>query len=364
MERDEEDARRLLSPLRGAEPGPATRVDVAEAVRVGRRRARNRRAAGITSVAGVVAVVAIASALLGRTMPPDDVRPIASPDQFGLTHQYFRVGSAGGFTPDSYETGRYRQRAHLRLSDQDGPRRAAGLVTMFPRDRLVGRDGRRWAPSGTRAPDVNGRPAFWPDRPVLHTGSVEVAWEWAPGAWAFASVSGDGADRAVAHRVAQSVLPDGRTVVRAPVTAPGSMLGAPNRLIGTVASAPTPGTRPSVALRYGTQDPRAQLGAREPGWIAIGVEQPEPGLRTDTTVGGRPAAVDDTKITIPENADSAFFATAADAATLASFGGNRKLRDLAAAVTMVPGATWPPPAPAGCPATSGPKSGCPTRTPN
>ncbi|XVQ10487.1 hypothetical protein ACQP1W_49635 [Spirillospora sp. CA-255316] len=345
MDREEEDARRLLAPLRNTGPDTAPRVDIAEAVRVGRRRSRHRRIAGAGSVVVVVAAVAVATTLLGRTMPSDDVRPVAPPSQFDPTRQHFRVGSAGGFTPDDYETGRYRQRAHLRLTDRDGPRRADGLVTMFPRDRLVDRDGRHWAPSGTRAPDVNGRRAFWPDRPVIRPGAVEVAWEWAPGAWAFASVSGGGADRTVAHRVAQSVLPDGRTVVRAPVTAPASMLGERNRLIGTVASAPTPGTRPRVALRYGRQDPPARIRAPEPGWIAIGVERPEPDLRTGTTVGGRPAAVTDTRVTVREGSDAALFAEAGDAATLAAFGGDRRLRDLAAAVTMVPGAPWPPPSP-------------------
>jgi hypothetical protein len=364
VDREEEDARRLLSPLRGAEPDPATGVDVAAAVQAGRRRSRRRRIGGAVSVAGMVAAVTIASTLLGRTMPPDDVPPAAPPNQFGLTHQFFRVGSAGGFTPDGYETGRYRQRAYLRLSDKDSPRRADGLVTMFPRDRLVGSDGRRWSGSGTKAPPVNGHRAFYPDRPLIRPGSVEVAWEWAPGAWAFASVRGDGVDRAVAHRVAQSVLPDGRTTVRAPVTAPASMLGERNRLIGTVASASTPGTRPMVALRYGPQDPPARLGAGEPGWIAIGVERPEPGLRTDTTVGGRPAVVQDTRVTIPEDTESAFFAEAGGAASLASFGGERRLRDLAAAVTMVPNAVWPPAESTSCPPGSRPSPGCATPTPN
>ncbi|MFC5748415.1 hypothetical protein [Actinomadura rugatobispora] len=348
-EREEVDARRLLAPLRDTGPDAATRVDIAAAVRAGRRRSRNRRIAGAGTLVAAVAAVAVASTLLGRTMPPDDVRPVAPPSQFDLTRQHFRVGSAGGFTPDDYETGRYRQRAHLRLADRDGPRRADGLVTMFPRDRLAGRDGRPWVPSGTRAPDVNGRRAFWPDRPVTRPGAVEVAWEWAPGAWAFASVRGDGADRTVAHRVAQSVLPDGRAVVRAPVTAPASMLGERNRLIGTVSSAPTPGTRPRVALRYGPQDPPARIGAPEPGWIAIGVERPDPDLRTGTTVGGRPAAVTSTRVTVREGADTALFAEAADEATLAASGGSRWLRDLAAAVAPVPGVAWSPPAPSASP---------------
>lgn len=345
MDDDDKDARRLLSPLRGVEPGPATGIDVADAVRTGRRRSRNRRFAGAVSVAGVVAAVALASTLLGRTMPQDDTPPAAPPNQFGITRQLFRVGSAGGFTPADYETGRYRQRAHLRLADRSGARRADGLVTMFPRDRLLGADGRRWTPPATRAPDVNGHPAYWLDEPVTRPGAVEVAWEWAPGAWGFASVKGDGVDRVIAHRVAQSVLPDGQAVVQAPVTAPASMLGGSNRLIGTVASAATPGTRPSVALRYARQDPPARIGAPEPGWIAIGVERPAPDLRTDATVGGRPAAVAATRVTIRENANTAFFAEAADRSALSSFGGTARLRDLAAAVTLVPGAGWPPPSP-------------------
>ncbi|MBE1530494.1 hypothetical protein [Actinomadura algeriensis] len=363
MDHDDEDARRLLSALRDAEPESTTAIDVADAMRVGRRRARGRRFASGVTVAGVVAVVAIVSTLLGRTMPPEETPPAAPPNQFGVTHQFFRVGSAGGFTPESYETGRYRQRAHLRLADQDGPRRADGLVTMFPRDRLVDRDGRPWAPDGARAPDVNGHRAFWLDTPVIRAGAIEVAWEWAPGAWGFASVRGDGVDRTQAHRVAQSVLPNGGITVRAPVTVPPSVLGERNRLIGTVASAATPGTRPSVALRFGPKDPPARIGGGEPGWIAIGVERPAPELRTDTTVGDRPAAVDDTGVTVRESADTAFFAEVSGASMLASFGGAERLRDLAAAVTMVPGTAWPPPVRTGCDSSQWPTPGCTTPSP-
>ncbi|WP_067482838.1 hypothetical protein [Actinomadura hibisca] len=352
-DRDRQDGRRLLAPLRGAEPGPGG-VDIAEALRAGRHRARARRAGGVTLAAGVVAAVAVASTMLGRAMPPDrQQRPVAPPTQFELTRQFFRVGSAGGFAPDTYETGRYRQRVHLVVSDPASNRRADGVIMLYPRDRLTGADGQRWAPSGPKAPPVHDRPAVYLDRPIVRAGAVEVAWEWAPGAWAIASLKGDGVDREVAQRTAQSVLPDGNATVMPPVSVPPSLLGNGNRLIGTVSREPRTGVRALRALRYGPEDPAAQLPAAEPGWIDVGVEEPDPGLNTDIEIDGRPAAERGTRVTVPDaDHDAALFAEASGTGVLDTLGGRTGLRRLAAAVTLVPGRNWPP--------TAAPSSACPT----
>ncbi|WP_433326580.1 hypothetical protein [Spirillospora sp. CA-294931] len=334
MDRDERDGRRLLAPLKGAEPGAPDGVDIARAMRGGRRRVRTRRLAGVGAASAAVAAVALVSALVGSA-PERDPGPMASRAQFDPMRQSFTVGSAGGFTPDTYETGRFRQRVTLRVADPASPRRADGVVTMYPRGALTGADGRRWKPEGERAPDVLDRPAYWLDRSQTRPSALELAWQWTPGAWAFASVKGDGVDRETAHRVAQSVWP-GNAAVTAPVTA---SVG-PRRLLGTLSRVAAADARPMVGLLYGLVDAPARLPARDVSWIAVGAEDLPPDTATTTTVGGKSAVERTNKVLIP-GARAAVFAESGGPAPL----DGARLRTLAASVRMLPGVPWPPAVP-------------------
>lgn len=247
MADQEPDGAALLETLRAVEPQTSSSVSVARAIRTATRRRQVRRVAGSVAAAVVTAVVVIAASVLagGRDLPP--AQP---PGQFDVLRQAFTVGSAGGFTPASYETGRYRQVVRLRPapdSPQGTP--AWATVTMYA-------PGRAQQPVGAQAPDVNGRRAYWSPR----AGATEIAWEWADGSWGFAVVAGPDA-RALAHRVAQSVAGGADTPVLVPFTVPTPTDGT--QLLGVITPFGTASDPDAGALLVlGTRDERVLVGVR------------------------------------------------------------------------------------------------------
>ncbi|WUH99184.1 hypothetical protein OHR68_37685 [Spirillospora sp. NBC_00431] len=202
-------AARMLGELRAYEPPPADTSGLAgAAVRAGRRRVRVRRAAATTAATAAIAVTLFAVPLLavplfdrGSSTPPG-----SDTGRFDPGRHEFQVGSAGGFTPVSYESRKDVQRIKLRPERPGGTLRADGLIEMYPRGRLpAGSDGR--VPSGSPAPLVHGHSAYVLATPVLRKGAVELAWQWKPGAWGFVSLKGPGANATRARHVALSVLP-------------------------------------------------------------------------------------------------------------------------------------------------------------
>ncbi|MQY09128.1 hypothetical protein [Actinomadura macrotermitis] len=239
----EREGARLLGALRGFEP-PAGRAALPGlAVRAGRRRVRARRAAGAAAAAAAVLAAVVPVRLLGG---PADPGPAAG--AFPPGRPAFRVGSAGGFTLDSYETGPV-QVIRLRPERPGGPPRADGLVEMYPRGVLP----RGQEPAGPAAPAVHDRPARWLTVPLLRPGAVELAWEWRPGAWGVVSLQGPDADRRRAHLVALSVVPwdmPGMPGTAPPGTAPPA--GAPS---AAPSGATAPATGPATGRATGQARP-------------------------------------------------------------------------------------------------------------
>jgi hypothetical protein len=255
MEPTERDALRLLAPLRDAEPpGPST-VDVSRAVRTGARRVRVRQVmtAAVAAVVTGLAVVAVPM-VINRPQTVEPARPAA---EFPVLRQQFTVGSAGGYTPVSYETGRYRHRVELGPAYGEGSDRAT--VTMYPRGRSP------WNPGGEQAEDVNGHKAFWVPNPVTGQASgTELAWEWSDGAWGFAYVNGVDQDaRHRAHVVAESVAGDTDVPVTVPFTIPAP--ADPLRLLGVITPYGTSSDRTSGALLV--------LGSADEDRILVGVQR-------------------------------------------------------------------------------------------
>lgn len=240
----ERDAIRLLDPVRDMEPGPSS-VDVHRAIRDGRRRVRNRRLAGVA-----VAVVFLAAmASVGGALKPDPQADAGGPGpaEFGALEMAFTVGSAAGYTPLTYETGKYWQAVELVKASQPDER-ALASVRMFPARPLYLHGATKpWEPGDDRAPNVNGHPAYWkPPNPYLTDGnqaatSAQLAWEWAGGAWAFVTIwdythDTEGEVRARAHRVAESVAPAVDDVgVRVPFTVARSAVDV-DQLDGAIVS--------------------------------------------------------------------------------------------------------------------------------
>lgn len=327
------DARRLLDTLRDGEPGPG-HVDVTEAVRAGRRRVRLRRGAGLVATVASVVLVAVLVAGLGRLTSSSKPRPAAPPGSFDVLRKAFRVGSAGGFTPYTYETGRFRQRVVLHGT-------GTATVTMYAKGVLP-------EPSGSAAPDVDGHPARW-----THGG---IAWEWTPGGWAIVT----GTDRDRSYKVALSVRSGPGDPLRPPVKVAGGALHGLH-LIGAVEGPFT------LAVRYADRDPRETGG----DWIELGVQQTS-GLTANAEIGAAPVSVRPTRIDFLDHTGR--YAAVSSPAYLAATGGAPRLQRLAESLTATAPAPSCRPTPSATSGTAtpstatpdgtGPSTGTPSSPPN
>ncbi|GAA3227802.1 hypothetical protein [Nonomuraea helvata] len=296
----------MLDLLRDVEPSPVGTVDIGRAIRGGRRRVRGRRVAAVAAAAAATALV-IALPSLPWTRPAPPVTPASQltndSKTFDVNAPAFVVGSAGGLTPDTYETGRYRQIITLRPTDPS--KRTTAVITMYAPGHQPS------LPAGEPAPPVNDRPARWTPR--------GLAWEWAPGAWGTVSLAAPAEDRERAHRVAQSVLPRRGAPVSVPFTLDPGALGAGRRMIGVVTSYPGDGVATRVSVKYGTHD-------LADDWIEAGVQRPRPSAAPNTDLHGTPAVISGSEVVLlPTGRDLAIFARGGD---------ERARRALAAAVTV------------------------------
>ncbi|TDD18009.1 hypothetical protein [Nonomuraea diastatica] len=283
----------VLGLLRDVEPSAGGSVDIGRAMRAGRRRVRRRRVA-----VAVAAAAATALAVFLPSLPWTRPAPPATPasqlvqdgQAFDAAAPAFLVGSAGGFTPDSYETGRYRQ--VIRLRSTDPASRATAVITMYAPGRQPS------LPDGEPAPPVNDRPARWIPR--------GLAWEWAPGAWGTVALEDQTEDRDRAHRVAQSVLPRRGAPVSIPFTVDPAAIGAGRRLIGVVTSYPNDQVTTRVSVKYGTHDLAGD-------WIEVGVRQPRPSTAPNADLSSTPAAISASEVLLlPAGKPYAIFARGGD----------------------------------------------------
>ncbi|WP_232666837.1 hypothetical protein [Pseudonocardia sp. TRM90224] len=342
MDETERDAAELLAPLRdaGPIPGPApgSSVSIERAVRAGRRRKQVWTAAG--SAAVVLVVVLTVGVLPGLLRGIDtgriDTAGRPAPDAFNPMWQVVQVGSAGGYAPVGYETGRYRQVVELGDEKPDEGATGSGTITVYAQGRVPGQLGPDWEPLGDRAPDVYGRPAFWLPAPRSGGDGVELAWRWSADAWAFVHISGTFPDlRDRAHRVAQSVTTDGEEQpVRLPFTLP-----RPDGL--TVLGTRTGADGGSVLFGTSVEEGATlEVGAR------LGAE-PGPGEQPIADIGGHPATADGSRVTVREvGAGFSVVAEVEPADAVAQFGGIERVAAVAGSVQLVdaPGdrAGWVP----------------------
>ncbi|MFF7244910.1 hypothetical protein ACFZBU_13540 [Embleya sp. NPDC008237] len=278
MDTDEHEGARLLAALRETpriapdEPG----VDMARAIREGRRAVRVRRALAVTGGALAVALVVLVTVLIAAPLHNGATGPAAG-GTFDVRQRAFQVGSAGGFTPVLYETGKYRQRVILgpekRSGAPDDVAATRATVTMYAPDRLPGGE----AGLGAPAPLVNGHPAAWLTGPDPVDGRIQLAWQWTSGAWAVASLAGPAADSARVHRVAESVAPGSRRPTGVPVGLDRDLLAAGEHLTSLVSSIGKTTDPPVYALRFGTDDP-PNLDGTDPPWFAVGFGKPPLGF--------------------------------------------------------------------------------------
>jgi hypothetical protein len=192
-------------------PEPVSRVSIAGAVRRGRRQRLLQVGASALAVIAVAAAVTVPRVILstntGRSQaaafpsnPAAPVRRPAMPASAPATFNMLVPYAAFGWLPAGYSE------ANIPLSDfgllNSSPtevQRAAAaangaMVSLVVYARAACPAGAKAADScpraakSGRAPDVNGRPAWW----ILH--GHGITWEYAPGAWADVRVVGALAD--------------------------------------------------------------------------------------------------------------------------------------------------------------------------
>jgi hypothetical protein len=231
---DENGMRTLLRDMAETEIPPA-RVDLDQAIAAGgrQRRIRLARTGGSVLAAGAAigAVVAMAVVPSPRTAPATTPRPpgppavvIGAPARFDPLVPYAAFGwlPAGYLVGTEQESVSTTQSIQLAGTHPDG----SGLIrlTVDAKGACTGSPPRSLTCPGTngstlslgsleRAPDVNGRSAYW--APAEHMTGGYLAWQYAPGAWAAVQTLAPG-DRAVIERVAAHVRYD----VGTPLTVP------------------------------------------------------------------------------------------------------------------------------------------------
>ncbi|MET0133907.1 MAG: hypothetical protein ABW215_09985, partial [Kibdelosporangium sp.] len=113
---DQDEAARLLAPLRETAPAGQSGVDIGRALHVGRRRGRRRLTAGVLAAAVITALTMVGVPMVLKSWP-DSAPPAASEHPFGIDQQYITVGTAGGYTASRYRTGRFEQVVELKRTD-------------------------------------------------------------------------------------------------------------------------------------------------------------------------------------------------------------------------------------------------------
>jgi hypothetical protein len=266
MDPIENEGTNLLAPLRGAEPAGPPAVDIAKARVAGRRQSRRRVIAGMAAAASLVVVAAVGvPALINNA--PDATTPAGQTFGLDVLKRIANVGSAGGFTPDTYETRRDRQ--IIRLKRAGGGQGTATVEVMPP---VKAPYPPAYPNLGDRTDDVNGREAYW-----IEPGPV-LAWSWTKEAWA--TVSWENVPepdvKVLIHRVAQSVKP-----AESPVTVPFRISLEDGLTLESV-QVSTSSPVSSVVLSRFSPDGVYQS-------ITAGLMPAEPGLSANDQVSGHPA---------------------------------------------------------------------------
>jgi hypothetical protein len=258
-------------------PEPASRVSIAAALRSGRRQRRLQVGAAALAVVAVAAAVAVPRVILsgntGRSQAPASssgsapglVRRPAMPASAPATFNALVPYAAFGWLPAGYSEANIPLSEFGLLSSGStrvdraavAPNGAMVTLAVGARGACPGKsDSCAPGSPSAKAPDVNGRPAWW----ILD--GRGIAWEYAPGAWAHVFMP--------AGRQPRPGASGGKDAARL-----GSLSAASERAAGQTPSA---GTRELLlkvadAVRYAQHTPLVfdvKLASRMPaGWSLL-----------------------------------------------------------------------------------------------
>lgn len=290
---DEWGTRTLLRDLAASEP-PASRVDVEAAITGAERRRRRRAGALVAGVAALVAGVIAVVALPAMRTPPSPVASVPPPAQqqsksapyrLDPTHFQLRLGwrPPGVAEVRSESDGGYQMITLIGPDDSKGVPRSTPIAVL------------QVAGEGQVEPEVNAgaekAPAVYANGAASHwisngTRGGRLLWFWAPGAWAFLTISDQPHPLDLAVRLARELRTNEDTAVRMPfsIQAPAGL-----KLIHTSV------TRASG----GKYEAEARFGLPADGWVpnrwvrvvASNSQTVVLVLRPNATIDGRPAVV-------------------------------------------------------------------------
>lgn len=314
MDRIEDEGKALLAPLRDMEPGGEPGVDIASAMRVGRRHSRRRVVAGALAAAVVtaLALVAVPAALKSWQR---NVDPAVRQGEFSISRHEIRVGTAGGFTTSSMRTGRYEQVVEMTRTD-NAP--GYGRVTAYAPGRAPKID------TSVRAEDVNGRRAYWQPglpEPTLAMQEDDV--------WVI--VRGSGPDMNIVertHNLAQAVEFNADAAVEVCFTLkplPEWVRTAGFRVVGVQVHV----VQGAAYILYGTSDTTGSPV------LSIGAGRGFPPVTPNQMVNGYQAFVNQESVTA-YNVDGKDAAVSVRYEYASRIGGPSALEDLVSAVQLVP----------------------------
>ncbi|WP_112248578.1 hypothetical protein [Kribbella monticola] len=308
MKTEDEDYTGLLQALREDTTPDTGGISVDRAIQDGRRTVRRHRIAGGAAVIALIAAVSTAPLLLNGIGNSDDGVAVApSPGSvqfFGVWSQVFEAGSAGGFTPYRYKTGRYWQEIALRPATTGLGKEAWAGVTMLAQGIEPETSDKSWAEKSPIA-NIEDRPAYLLDQAKA---SVRIAWQYAENSWGIVTVTGYSAaqvDRA--RQIAESVHRGAGRPVTVPFTVSRAAIGSELEVtsvstpIGSGTPDPTTPTEYLLGLDVGAGTESGSViesvgsgplppAERQPQ-LTVGITTPPPAFAPTTTVNGRPAEV-------------------------------------------------------------------------
>ncbi|MFF1823285.1 hypothetical protein ACFVWG_38650 [Kribbella sp. NPDC058245] len=285
MNQQHEDYAGLLKALRDAPDESTESISIDRAIHDGRRTVRRRRVLGGLAVVAVVGVASTARPILNAFQEP----PVAGPppyEPFEIWGREFDGGTAGGFQPYQYVTGRRFQIIALARTDRADPTDPSAVATLYAPGLqpavAVG-------PAIRTLEPIEGRPVHVV---IEDTGAATITWKYADDAWGTVAVYTDQTDRvARARHVAESIH---RRKSPAPLKVPFTV---PRRLFAPdsdVVLVRVPYVRPGKYVTYevAVADSHPSDPTQVSRLPAAGINKPLPDEKPNTKIDGRQALVD------------------------------------------------------------------------
>ncbi len=318
MDHFDEDAARLLAPLRDVDPDLRSGVDVTRAMKTGRRRRRNRL---VAAAVGAVAVLGLSALVVpGLVSGLRENTPASSlavdPTLFDMRSFPVQVGTAGGYKPSVYSVMKVKATVSLvRTDSQPG----TGEVSIYPVTRF------RPDPAAAgfqAATPIEGRRTFWmPDE-----ASPTLVMEYGTDRWVLVTLNDGQPDlQNRVYHVAESVSVTPADV-QVPFTISPAQAGLPSNLLEIQNFVPN--SPPATSVLKLSFEPMGRTPQ-----VTVTAMHEAPGITANESINGHAAAVSPGEITL-RDVEGYSFKLHVDT-PLEDFSADQ-LKALAATITLVP----------------------------